>query len=153
MTSVIFTAEIFPEGDVYVGLCRELDVSSFGDSPDEAKASLQEAVETFLEGCGLLGTLRDVLEESGFEKTGGAWRLRKRMTVREVATVGRIRRIVPIRYEKLVRIFELDGFQVRRTRGDHVMMTKLGVRRPLVIKSALGRSRWRTSSPICARRG
>lgn len=87
MTSVIFTAEIFPEGDVYVGLCRELDVSSFGDSPDEAKASLHEAVETFLEGCELLGTLTDVLEESGFEMTDGAWRLRKRLTMREVATV------------------------------------------------------------------
>ena len=31
MTSVVFTGEIFPEGDRYVGLCRELDVSSFGD--------------------------------------------------------------------------------------------------------------------------
>lgn len=87
MKSVIFTAEIFPEGNVYVGLCRELDVSSFGDSPDEARASLQEAVGTFLEGCELLGTLTDVLEESGFEMTDGAWRLHRRVTVREVATV------------------------------------------------------------------
>ena len=87
MTSVIFTGEIFPEGNVYVGVCRELDVSSFGDSPDDARASLQEAVEMFLEGCELLGTLTDVLHESGFEMVDGTWRLRKRMTVREVATV------------------------------------------------------------------
>ena len=76
MTSVIFTGEIFSEGNVYVGVCRELDVSSFGDSPDDPRASLREAVETFLEGCEFLGTLTD-----------GAWRLRKRVTVQEVATV------------------------------------------------------------------
>jgi len=87
MTSVVFTGEIFPEGERYVGLCRELDVSSFGDSPEDAKESLQEAVATFLEGCDLLGTLTDVLEESGFEMTDGAWRLRERTMVREVATV------------------------------------------------------------------
>ena len=97
MTSVIFTGEIFSEGNRYVGLCRELDVSSFGDSPEldvssfgdspDARASLQEAVATFLEGCELLGTLTDVLEESGFEMSDGAWHLRKRITVNEVATV------------------------------------------------------------------
>lgn len=48
------------------------------------------------------------------------------------------RRIVPIRYRRLVRIFELDGFQVRRMRGDHIMMTKPGVRRPVVIKTSPG---------------
>ncbi len=46
------------------------------------------------------------------------------------------RRIVPIRYRTLVRVFEFDGFQVRRTRGDHIMMTKPGVRRPVVIKTS-----------------
>ena len=67
MTRVEYKAEIFPEVDCFVGLCRELDVSSFGDSPEVAKASLQEAVEAFLEGCEILGTLTEVLEESGFE--------------------------------------------------------------------------------------
>lgn len=45
-------------------------------------------------------------------------------------------RIVPIRYRTLIRIFEMDGFIVRRTQGDHVMMTKSGIRRPLVIKTS-----------------
>ena len=67
MTRVEYKAEVFPEGNCFVGLCRELDVSSFGDSPEDAKASLQEAVEAFLEGCEILGTLTEVLEESGFE--------------------------------------------------------------------------------------
>ena len=48
------------------------------------------------------------------------------------------RRIVPVRHQVLVRLFALDGFSVRRTRGDHVMMTKPGVRRPVVIKTSPG---------------
>ena len=87
MTKIIYKAEIFPEGDCFVGLCRELDVSSFGESPDDAKTSLQEAVEAFLEGCEILGTLTEVLEESGFYMNDGKWQLRERITVSEVATV------------------------------------------------------------------
>ena len=87
MTKVIYKAEIFPEGDCFVGLCRELDVSSFGDSPEDARESLQEAVEAFLEGCEILGTLVEVLEESGFYLNDAKWQLRERITVSEVATV------------------------------------------------------------------
>jgi predicted RNA binding protein YcfA (HicA-like mRNA interferase family) len=46
------------------------------------------------------------------------------------------RKIVPLHYETLVRIFELDGFVVRRKKGDHIIMTKEGVKRPLVIKTS-----------------
>lgn len=74
MTMVIYRAEIFPEGDCYVGLCRKLDVSSFGDNPEDASESLWEAVELFLEGCEELGTLDVVLEESGFHKVGDEWK-------------------------------------------------------------------------------
>ena len=37
------------EGDGFVALCPELDVASQGDSLDEARANLKEAVELFLE--------------------------------------------------------------------------------------------------------
>ncbi len=43
------TALIGREGDGYVSLCPELDVASEGDSVEEARANLQEAVELFLE--------------------------------------------------------------------------------------------------------
>ena len=46
------------------------------------------------------------------------------------------RKITPIHYQKLIRIFELDGFEVKRQKGDHILMTKPGVSRPLVIKSS-----------------
>jgi predicted RNase H-like HicB family nuclease len=49
LKKLIYRSEIFREGDVYVGLCPELNVSSFGDSIDDAKSSLQEAVEAFIE--------------------------------------------------------------------------------------------------------
>ena len=68
MVQVIFRAEIFEEDNQYVGLCPELNVSSFGDTAEEAEASLQEAIEAFLEGCESLGTLEEVLEECGFKK-------------------------------------------------------------------------------------
>ncbi len=70
MSRVMYRAEIFRDGDVYAGLCPELSVSSFGDSPQEATDSLQEAVQLFLDGCASLGTLEEVLGESGFRSIG-----------------------------------------------------------------------------------
>jgi len=45
-------------------------------------------------------------------------------------------RIIPIHYKKLIRIFEIDGFTISRKEGDHIAMTKPGVKRPLIIKSS-----------------
>lgn len=45
-------------------------------------------------------------------------------------------RIVPVRYKKLIRVFELDGFTVDRQKGDHIAMTKAGAKRPLIIKTS-----------------
>ena len=45
-------------------------------------------------------------------------------------------KIIPIHYELLIRIFEKEGFIVSRTKGDHIIMTKPGVLRPVVIKSS-----------------
>lgn len=61
-----FRVEIFKDGDTYVSLCPELGVSSFGDTKSEARKSLKEAVELFIEECEGLGTLQEVLQEAGF---------------------------------------------------------------------------------------
>jgi predicted RNA binding protein YcfA (HicA-like mRNA interferase family) len=45
-------------------------------------------------------------------------------------------KIIPIPYQKLVKIFEADGFVVKRQKGDHLIMTKSGIKRPLVIKTS-----------------
>ena len=44
-----FTAIIEQEGDGYVALCPELDIASQGDTIDEARKNLQEALELFFE--------------------------------------------------------------------------------------------------------
>jgi predicted RNase H-like HicB family nuclease len=43
------TAIIEREGDGFVSLCPELDIASQGDTVDEARKNLQEALELFFE--------------------------------------------------------------------------------------------------------
>ncbi len=45
-------------------------------------------------------------------------------------------KITPIRYEILIKIFKRDGFIVKRKKGDHIIMTKAGIKRPLIIKTS-----------------
>ena len=47
-----------------------------------------------------------------------------------------MKKLIPIHHETLIRVFELDGFTVQRKKGDHVIMTKPGIKRPLVIKTS-----------------
>ncbi len=44
-----FTALVEREGDGYVALCPEFDVASQGDTVEEARRNLAEAVALFLE--------------------------------------------------------------------------------------------------------
>ncbi len=44
-----FTALIEREEDMYVALCPELDIASQGDTIEEARKNLLEALELFLE--------------------------------------------------------------------------------------------------------
>lgn len=45
-------------------------------------------------------------------------------------------KIIPLNYKKLVQVFEAEGFTISRTKGDHISMTKPGIKRPLVIKTS-----------------
>jgi predicted RNA binding protein YcfA (HicA-like mRNA interferase family) len=47
-----------------------------------------------------------------------------------------MRKLTPIHYETLIKIFESEGFVVQRKKGDHIIMTKPGIKRPLVIKTS-----------------
>lgn len=42
-------------------------------------------------------------------------------------------KIIPIHYQKLVKVFELAGFRFKRAKGDHLIFTKPGISRPIVI--------------------
>jgi len=46
------------------------------------------------------------------------------------------RKITPIHFTKLVKVFELDGFRVKRQKGDHISMVKPGIKRPLILKTS-----------------
>ena len=48
-TNKNFTAIIEREGDGYVSLCPELDIASQGESVEEARQNLVEALELFFE--------------------------------------------------------------------------------------------------------
>ncbi len=49
MMTQTLTATIWREDDGYVALCPELDIASQGDSVEEARSNLKEAVELFFE--------------------------------------------------------------------------------------------------------
>lgn len=84
---IVIRAEIFREGDLYVGVCPDLDVSSFGETLEEAKQSLREALQAFIEECGAIGTLVEVLEEAGFVRQDGSWLPRQPVSA-ELVSIG-----------------------------------------------------------------
>lgn len=63
-----FTTCIFKEGRTYLAHGLELDVSSCGGSKEKALKYLKEAVRLFLEEADKMGTLGQILEESGYGK-------------------------------------------------------------------------------------
>lgn len=48
---MILTAIIEREGDGYVSLCPELDIASQGDTVEQARDNLREALELFFEAA------------------------------------------------------------------------------------------------------
>jgi predicted RNase H-like HicB family nuclease len=63
-----FTTQILKEGRTFVAHTPELDVSSCGGTKERALKNLKEAVRLFLEEAEKLGTLEQILEESGYLK-------------------------------------------------------------------------------------
>lgn len=42
-------------------------------------------------------------------------------------------KIVPVSWRRLAKVFELDGWKLSRIRGDHLVLTKPGYPRPVII--------------------
>ena len=87
MIKVIYRTEVFSDGRRYVGLCPEFRISGTGDSQVEAVDRLRKGVEAHLQKCKGEGILEMVLEESGFEEAGGAWKLKERFSEEQIAVV------------------------------------------------------------------
>ncbi len=74
MIPIDYDVIIFKEDKVYVAYCPELDVSSCGNTVEQAKAMLKTAVRLFIEEAERMGTLEDILEESKYKKdASGRW--------------------------------------------------------------------------------
>jgi predicted RNase H-like HicB family nuclease len=76
MRQIEFTSLIFKEGETFVSFCPELSVASCGDTLEEARRRLVEAVRLFLEETQRMGTLQDILREEGFvprDSAGASW--------------------------------------------------------------------------------
>ena len=49
MKQTLYQSVVYQEGKYYVAQCLNVDVSSFGETEQEALANLQEALELYLE--------------------------------------------------------------------------------------------------------
>jgi predicted RNase H-like HicB family nuclease len=67
------TVHIYKEGGQYVAHAMPLDVMSSGGTAEAARQALDEAVRAFLLTASDIGTLEQVLEESGYERQGDRW--------------------------------------------------------------------------------
>ena len=63
----------FEEGTVIIAHCVPLDVSSCGNDLQEARRNIRDVVTEFIRTCEELGTLEELLEESGFLRSGEYW--------------------------------------------------------------------------------
>ena len=67
MKNLIVTEEIWKEGNMYTSYCPELDVVSCGRSIEEARKNLLEVIQIQLEETAKLGTLKEFLENAGYD--------------------------------------------------------------------------------------
>ncbi|MCY4046678.1 MAG: type II toxin-antitoxin system HicB family antitoxin [Candidatus Dadabacteria bacterium] len=58
-------ALVWKEGDVFVSRLNGTNISSYGETPDEAVCNLKEAVELYFEDMPE-GEKREVIESAGF---------------------------------------------------------------------------------------
>jgi hypothetical protein len=79
-----FTIRIFKEGRTFVAQALELDVSSCGGNKEKAVTNLKEAVRLFLEEAGKMGTLEQILDEAGYNRTKQKISAPKFISVRRV---------------------------------------------------------------------
>lgn len=66
--------EVWKEGNIYISYVSQLDLSSCGNTVDEAKKNIKEAVELFFEETQKMGTYQNILKEAGFSSHNKEWK-------------------------------------------------------------------------------
>jgi predicted RNase H-like HicB family nuclease len=64
---ITLTLEAYPEGRTFVSRCKELGVTSCGDSPGEALEAVRDAVATYLNAIEQLGDRERIFAEKGID--------------------------------------------------------------------------------------
>lgn len=82
-----FDSVVFEEGNAFVSYCPKLDVSSCGSDLDQARMNLKTAVRLFLEEAEKLGTLEEILDEAGYQRSDGEGYRPPRLVATEAMTV------------------------------------------------------------------
>ncbi len=67
---VALTVEFYREGNKFIAFSPALDLSTCGDTQEQARKRFEEALQLFLEEADKMGTLEDVLLECGWKKVG-----------------------------------------------------------------------------------
>jgi len=86
MNPIDYDILVFKEGEAFISYCPELDLSSCGESIEQAKDMLRTAVRLFIEEADKMGTLDDILEESGYRKKDGGW-VSPKLVATELASI------------------------------------------------------------------
>jgi predicted RNase H-like HicB family nuclease len=73
LRDIDFTVQIWKEGNQFVAHAMPLDVISSGKTPEEARKALDEAVHLFLVTADDMGSLDEILQETGYELREGRW--------------------------------------------------------------------------------
>ncbi len=73
MHNISYTVHTFKEGNSYVAYVPELDVSSCGATPEEARKNIRDAVQAFLDTSTEMGTLEEILQEAGYTQQKDGW--------------------------------------------------------------------------------
>jgi predicted RNase H-like HicB family nuclease len=73
LKDIEYTVQIWKEGNQFVAHAMPLDIMSPGKTPEEARKALDEAVHLFLVTADDMGTLDEILQETGYELREGRW--------------------------------------------------------------------------------
>ena len=68
------TVQVWREDGQFIAHAMPLDLASSGESPESARLAVDEAVKLFLVTAVEQGTLKEVLEDSGYRRIRHEWR-------------------------------------------------------------------------------
>ncbi|XWK90476.1 MAG: hypothetical protein U7127_10620 [Phormidium sp.] len=68
-----YTVQIWQEDSKFIAHAMPLDVMSCGQTPEAARIALDEAVHLFLVTAADIGTLDEILQETGYKFLDGKW--------------------------------------------------------------------------------